>query len=240
MSHQKNDQKCFKTGRFTYDLLKLRYTVYDYSMPGIKGKLNIEKLRQAFNTTKPVIIIAGVAGSGKTTLANALVHDLGIDHRLGTGYIREIAASRTTKEKDPYLFTHSFRPHITGTPVYQHYLASAKAILPSVQACAKRAKKEGQSLIIEGPMILPNLLERQFYDYFVLLRKPTDRQVYYKALTTGTHTKRVIYESDLDANEVIEKEMIALCESSSIPIIPYVDLLKREKIIIDVLLGGLK
>ena len=40
--------------------------------------------------TKKIILIGGVAGTGKTSIARKICNDYNIDHRLGTGFIREI------------------------------------------------------------------------------------------------------------------------------------------------------
>jgi len=50
---------------------------------------------------KPIILIGGTAGTGKSTLARELSSRLKIDHRLGTGFMREVLRSETSQAKDP-------------------------------------------------------------------------------------------------------------------------------------------
>ncbi len=191
-----------------------------------------EQLKVKFRTEKPIIIIGGVAGSGKTTTGNMLLHEFELDHRIGTGWIREIVASKTTQEQEPALFVHSFRPLDAITPPFEHFTSASKAILPSVEACIRRARREGQSLLIEGPMLIPGLLPEDMYDIFVCLKKPEDQQEYFRILTTGTHTKRKIYPADLPANVEIENNFLKICQSKNIPVIPFVDKERRKAMII--------
>ncbi len=46
---------------------------------------------------KPVIMIGGANGVGKTTFANRLLGDLDIDHKIGTGFLRAIIKSETSR-----------------------------------------------------------------------------------------------------------------------------------------------
>ena len=46
-----------------------------------------------------IILLGGSSGTGKTTLANALVHEFGLAHHLSTGFVREaISAVLPTQE----------------------------------------------------------------------------------------------------------------------------------------------
>lgn len=195
-------------------------------------KYAISELRQLFKEKKPVIIIAGVAGSGKTTMGNILVHQLGLDHKIGTGWIREILSSATSKEKNPELFVHSFKPLNQNEGPFEHFTKVSKTILPAIEKCIARARREGQSLLIEGPMIIPGILKPEMYDLFVCLKKPEKDEDYFKALTTDTHTKRKINFEDLEPNTQIEKELIKICNGFNIPVIPFMDKEERNKMIL--------
>ncbi len=193
---------------------------------------DIERLRILFKQHKPIIIIGGVAGSGKTTIGNYLLYNLDLDHSIGTGWIREIAASKTNKEKDPELFSHSFRPVGKNITPFEQFKASAMAVLPSVEACILRARREGQSLLIEGPMLIPGILKEGMYDLFIYLKKSDSPDLHYKMLTTGTHTKRQIFYSDLEPNNEIERELIAICKNHNILIVPFTNIEERRNMII--------
>lgn len=187
-----------------------------------------DRLKRFFAQSKPIIILGGVAGSGKTTMGNALLHDLGLDHRLGTGWIREILASTTTKESVPEFFGYSFRPIDSQTKPFDYFKSLSLKILPAVERCIERARREGQSLLIEGPMLIPGLLRKELYDVFFYLKKPQDDAAHYRALTTGTHTKRVIAQSDLAPNKEIEDAMLRICDEMKVPIIPFIAFEERK------------
>ena len=70
-----------------------------------------------------IILIGGAAGTGKTSTAKSLCNQLDIAHRLGSGFIREIAKSFVPKNEQPFLYNFSFRPHVDISPfenLYQH------------------------------------------------------------------------------------------------------------------------
>ena len=91
------------------------------------------------NKEKPVILIGGISGSGKTTIGNAMLNQLELDHSIGTGWVREILTTQLKKDNYPELFTHSFRP-ITDITPYENFIKGAKSLAPAVMACIKRTK----------------------------------------------------------------------------------------------------
>lgn len=193
----------------------------------------IDRLKLLFKDKKPVIILGGVAGSGKTTVGNFLVHKLELDHKIGTGWIREILCSTTNKERDPELFTYSFRSSNKNTSPIEHFNKLSKIILPAIEKCIDRARREGQSLLIEGPMITPGILDPKLYDLFICLKKPEDNKDYMTALTTGTHTKRKINIEDIIPNTQIENELVKSCKNLNISVIPFVNKEERNKMILN-------
>ena len=193
---------------------------------------SIIKLKSLFKEKKPIIIIGGVAGSGKTTAGNFLLHELELDHKIGTGWIREILASTTTKKKNYELFVHSFKPVNERESPFEHFTKVSKVILPAIEKCIDRAKREGQSLLIEGPMMIPGILKPEMYDLFICLQKPENDEEYLKALTTNTHIKRKITLEDIPPNTQIENELLKICKELNILVVPFGSKEERNKIII--------
>ena len=120
------------------------------------------------NTTKPIILIGGTAGTGKTTLASELSWRLSLDHRIGTGFIREIVKSQHRKEDCLELHGFTFRAE---QPV-ANIAAQAERLRPAIIACIERARREGTSLLVEGTHLLPSLYHDVIVDLFVVLAAP--------------------------------------------------------------------
>jgi len=118
--------------------------------------------------TKPIILIGGTAGTGKTTLANELSWRLGLDHRIGTGFIREIVKSQHRREDCLELHGFTFR---AAEPI-ANIVAQAQRLRPAIIACIERARREGTSLLIEGTHVLPALYHDIVVDLFAVLAAP--------------------------------------------------------------------
>lgn len=101
--------------------------------------------------TKPIILIGSSAGVGKTTLARQLCHELGINHRLSTGFIREILRDQISPEQCPLLFEYTFK---ASKPV-DTLVRQAEILERPLRVCIERARYEGTSLILEGNLSLP-------------------------------------------------------------------------------------
>ena len=89
-----------------------------------------------------IILIGGAAGVSKTSLAKLLCSKLDIAHRLGSGFIREIAKSFISPEENLFLYNYSFRPHIDITP-FENLLKQSEVIKDAMERCMKRAYNEG-------------------------------------------------------------------------------------------------
>lgn len=198
-----------------------------------------EALRQIFKGKKPIILIGGISGSGKTTMGNILLHSLEIDHSIGTGWIRAILTTQLKKEDYPELFTHSFRP-ITNITPFENFCRSTKSILPSIKACIKRARAEGTSLIIEGTCLIPGIIDESLYDFFFLLKGKQDVEQYKKMVFGESHNTRSIYNEDIRANIKIEKELISICEKTNTPIISDMTVEEKTTMINEIMLKKYK
>jgi 2-phosphoglycerate kinase len=145
----------------------------------------------------PVYLIGGANGTGKTHLAVRLAAAQGLDHTLGTGFVREIVRTTTTPDDDPILFEYSFG----GRDPVETLRAQAIRLHTAVRACIARARAEGTSLVVEGTHLLPSLYAHDpDIDGFVLLSAPP-ADVLLARLTGPGHTKRKISPADLVAVE---------------------------------------
>lgn len=143
------------------------------------------------SSIKPIILIGGTAGTGKTTLANELCWRLGLDHRIGTGFIREIVKSQHRKEDCLELHGFTFRAE---QPI-ANIVAQAQRLKPAIVVCIERAQREGTSLLVEGTHLLPSLYHDATVDLFVVLEAP-DVEEHRRRLRGPTHLHRETTEAD--------------------------------------------
>lgn len=198
-----------------------------------------KELLKLVEEKKPIILIGGVAGTGKTTLSNLLLNSLNIDHSIGTGWIREIFRTVVKKEDCPELFEYTFRPTKPGEGLLEHLYNAAKVLIKPIEACLKRARNEGTSLIIEGSQILPGLIDEELYDFYFFLKKSDDIEEYKKMFCGKTHCKRKVFKSDIEGNQEIEKRLIDKLKKSNAIIIPHDTNEKRKNAIIRFIEEGL-
>lgn len=150
--------------------------------------------------TKPIILIGGTAGTGKTTLASELSWRLGLDHRIGTGFIREIVKSQHRREDCLELHGFTFR---SEQPV-ANIVAQAKRLRPAIIACIERARREGTSLLVEGTHLLPSLYHDVIVDLFAVLAAPALDE-HKRRLRGPSHMHRQTTEADLANVRLIDQ-----------------------------------
>ncbi len=164
---------------------------------------------------KPIFLITGTAGVGKTTLARALDIYYQLDHRLGTGFVREVVKSQTNPVRDACLSEFTFR---AKDPV-ANVVHQARRIYSAIDSCIARADREGTSLVIEGNHLIPELYHEHKVAGYVVLTVSDDK-VLAQRLQGSTHTRRVITEQDF---QNIKKIDTYFCEEAAKYQIPVIE-----------------
>lgn len=148
---------------------------------------------------KPIILIGGTAGTGKSTLANSLLHELELDHKLGSGFLRAAIQTETSPAKDPALFEFTFR---ADDPV-ANLRAQAGRLRPAITACINRARREGTSLVVEGTHLIPDLFHDAEVDRYFVLSVP-DLEEHTRRINGATHSLRQVSAQDIDNIRAID------------------------------------
>jgi len=123
--------------------------------------------REFLRSGRPLIlVIGGTTGCGKSTIATALAHQLGIVRMQCTDMLREVMRSMLPRDEYPALHASSYdawRTLVADVPdpdspvVDVGFRAQTKLVSVASQAVIERALRERESLIIEGVHAHPEL-----------------------------------------------------------------------------------
>ena len=143
-----------------------------------------------------IILIGGASGTSKTTSSKELSYNYNITHRLGSGFIREMAKHFISRNDNPSLYEYSFSP-IGDLSPFQNLYAQSKSIEPMIKLAVKRAYEEGTSIIIEGVNIIPGLNEyKETTNKYILFIE--DEDLHYKMIHGETHKKRSVSKENFE------------------------------------------
>lgn len=159
------------------------------------------------NITKPIVLIGGVSGTGKTTITNLLLHMVNIDHKIGLGWIRETLCTLLSKNEYPELFDYSFKTSNTRDLEKYYIFKQTEYHKHAIEACIDRAHREGTSLLIEGVSLVPGIIDTKYVTNYFWLKMPGNIEVHKKLLLGETHNNRNISNNDLSAIRKVGKHI---------------------------------
>ena len=168
---------------------------------------------------------------GKTTLANALVHELGLAHHVSTGFLREAVRSVLPEAQAQVLHGHAFDAwqHMDGPARSDHQalqgtLAQARLLQPAFEACIARSLREGVSLVLEGSHILPGVVDSApGVSLFCVLNVP-DRDLLMHRARGNTHRRRILDEGQAASILELQDECLNLARTNRVPVIDSTEL----------------
>ncbi len=179
-----------------------------------------------------ILLLGGASGTGKTTLANALVHELGLAHHISTGFVREVAQAVMPPDQALLLRSYTFdawrlvqTSGPNGRRVFDGAIAQARVLLPAMEACILRSVREGASLVVEGAHVLPGLYDHAALgvSLFCVLDVP-DRETLIERVQGQTHSRRVLTQEQLDAIIELQDECLRQARERGIPVVENTDL----------------
>lgn len=118
-----------------------------------------------------VVLIGGTSGSGKSTIAAAVARRLGIEHVVGTDFLRETLRTAIPAGVCPALHESSYTAHKTlagfaaeedGNVERLGFLEHARPVATGINGLLKRACEEEMQVVVEGIHVIPSLLEETY------------------------------------------------------------------------------
>jgi 2-phosphoglycerate kinase len=165
--------------RFSIRIEELQNLAYQFLATHV-GQSYADKYRRwqlLGQLDKPMIIlIGGTTGVGKSTIAAAIAHRLGITHIVATDALREVMRAIFSRDLMPTLHESSFLaarglslplPE-EADPLIIGFREQTAAVAVGIKAVMQRAVREGLNMIIEGVHVVPGFIETEFDNAFVV------------------------------------------------------------------------
>jgi 2-phosphoglycerate kinase len=114
-----------------------------------------------------VVLVGGGTGTGKSTVATAVAHRLGITRVTSTDFIRQTMRAFFSPEFMPSVHYSSFEAghglpaaeREAADPLLLGFMDQTRHVLVGVKASIDRALEEGWSMVLEGVHLVPGMLD---------------------------------------------------------------------------------
>ena len=198
-------------------------------------------LRAVRRLERPMhILIGGVSGVGKSTLAASLAYRLGITRMTSSDSVREILRATTTRDLVPTLHTSSFNAWkalvevlgLEGEPgsevILQGFRDQVARVSVGIRAIQERNARERTSVVIEGVHVVPGFLSHPLQSEVVqipLLMVVRDEKTHrdrFRIRERETRGRRSMdkYLANFAAMRMIQDHLEALAGTMGVPVIP--------------------
>ena len=107
-----------------------------------------------------VVLLGGVTGVGKSTIATELAFRLSIRTIIGTDTVREVMRKIIAKELLPDLHTSSFLAwrELKANSLIEGFESQVRHVSVGIEAVLNRVQREGMNAIIEGIHLVPGFI----------------------------------------------------------------------------------
>ena len=160
-----------------------------------------------------IILIGGASGVTKSSFSYQLMKKHKIIHKLGSGFIREMAKSFIPKSKNINLYTHSFETNLKR-PI-ENLLLQSMPLKKMFQSAINRANREGTSIIIEGVNIIPGLTEFKYIDDKIILIIKDEEKHLNLINNNNTHKLRKVDFKHFKNIRLIQEELITRAKKNN-------------------------
>ena len=175
-----------------------------------------------------ILLLGGAPGTGKTTISNVLVNQLGLSHHISTGFIRSSIAHLVTEKDAVLLGKHSYDAYQAladpissdRTPLMEGATRQLALLKPSIQSCINRSVREGIGMILEGSHFIPGILEAEDLGATLLcVMDVPDREELKRRALGPNHTRRRLTREQLGRLIQLQDEILALARAHCQPVI---------------------
>lgn len=180
-----------------------------------------------------ILLLGGAAGVGKSSLAQAVAHRLGIPRVVSTDAIRQVMRIMLSPELVPAIHASSYdawrvMPGLeSDDPVTEGFRAQAATVSVGVRAMIDRAVAENTSLILDGVSILPGMIDPEqwageahlIFLVVATLDEEEFRQRFAARARDAVHRPPHRYVEHLDAILRIQEHILELAEGFDVPIV---------------------
>lgn len=138
-----------------------------------------------------LVVIGGASGVAKSSTARRLSEAFNVHHRIGSGFVREMAKHFVPEVDEPSLYRYSFYEDKTITP-FENLYAQSAVIQPMLTLALQRAHREGTGLIVEGVNVIPGLTKLFSPAIKRVVLYVNDEDQHFEMINGETHAKRLV------------------------------------------------
>jgi 2-phosphoglycerate kinase len=185
------------------------------------------------NLDRPLLVLlGGVTGVGKSTVATQLAGRLGISHVIATDHVRQVVRAFFSHEFLPSVHHSSFDVSraLSALPddasgTVAGFLRQAHDIAPGLDAVVERAVADRTPMVVEGVHLLPHIpsphLREQATTVRALIAVRDEEQHRRRFHTRGMQTLRTPerYLEALDRIRTVQAYLVEQAEAAGIPVI---------------------